>query len=65
MNTYLIRLFDHGGNVRVADWILCEDDAEAIRRAKEMDVWPVGVRYEVTQGDRLVHSHSRRPKPNT
>lgn len=62
MPTYLIRLYDHGGNVRVADWIMCDDDAQAIARARQMDVWPIGVRYEITQGDRLVFSHSRRLK---
>lgn len=63
MSTYLVKLLDHGGNVRVADWMICDDDAHAIRRAHEMDALPIGVGYEVWCGDRLVYSHSRAARP--
>lgn len=59
MARYLIELLDHGGNVRVADWIYCEDDAHAISRAKQMDIVAIGIGYDVSQGDRLVFSHRR------
>ena len=61
MPLYLIKLLDHGGHVRVADWITCSDDAEAIRRAMEMDVVKIGVGYDVLVGDRLVFRHRRNP----
>jgi hypothetical protein len=57
--TYLIRLLDHGGNIRVADWISCENDATAIDRAKAMDVVRIGAGYDVWDGDRLVFRHRR------
>jgi len=68
MAIYLIKLFDHGGNTRVADWVDCADDADAIRRAKQMDVVKIGNGYDVFDGDRLVFSHRRSPwsaKPAT
>ena len=59
MSTYLIELLDHGGNVRVADWISCDDDANAINRAQEMDVVKIGVGYNIWQDRRLVFRHRR------
>lgn len=60
---YLIELLDHGGNVRVADWISCEDDASAINRAQAMDVVKIGVGYDVWEGRRLVFRHRRARRP--
>ena len=61
--TYLIELLDHGGNVRVADWISCDDDAEAIHRAHAMDVVRIGIGYDVWDGSRLVFRHRRGRQP--
>lgn len=61
--TYLIQLLDHGSNVRVADWLICDDDAHAINRAKAMDVVKIGVGYDIWDGDRLVFRHRRDSRP--
>ena len=61
MALYLVKLLDHGGNVRVADWINCADDADAIHRAKQMDVVKIGIGYDVMLGNRLVFCHRRQP----
>jgi hypothetical protein len=60
MGLYLVKLLDHGGNVRVADWIDCDDDAHAIARATQMDVVKIGIGYDVLLGERLVFCHRRR-----
>ena len=59
MTTYLVEFFDHGKNVRMAEWIICDDDAHAIRRARDLDVVKIGLGYNVWQGDRLVYQHRR------
>lgn len=59
MPLYLVKLLDHGGYVRVADWILCENDADAIHRARQMDVVKIGIGYDVMLDNRLVFRHRR------
>jgi len=59
VTTYLVEFLDHGKNVRVAEWIICDDDAHAIHRARELDVVKIGLGYDVWQGDRLVYRHRR------
>ena len=59
MKTYLVELLDHGGNIRVADWLRCRDDAHAIERAREIDVVKLGIGYDVWDEARLVFRHRR------
>jgi hypothetical protein len=56
-------MLDHGGNVFAADWIDCNDDADAINRAQAMDVVKIGIGDDVWDGNRLVFRHRRGFRP--
>ena len=52
MGLCLVKLLDHDGSVRVrvAGWIVCDDDALAIAQTTQMDVLKIGISYDVLLG---------------
>lgn len=59
MATYRIHFVDNGGNTFAVHEIDCPDDAEAVEKARMLDVRFIGMGFDLWQADRLVHQERR------
>ena len=60
MALYGVNFLDNGGNIYATHYIECGDDEAAIGAAHNLNVLPRLGRFEVWNGECLVHRHPRR-----
>lgn len=59
MALYRIHFVDNGGNSFAVHEIECADDAEAVKKARTLDVRFIGMGFDLWDGERLVHQERR------
>jgi hypothetical protein len=57
MTRYQVHFVDHGDNVYDTVHAEHDDDEAAIEHAHRLNVPSIGARFEVWEGERLVHRH--------
>lgn len=54
MTTYWCRFFDASGRIYGAEALRCENDADAVAKARVIHSHRIGSGYEICDGERLV-----------